>query len=215
MFLPDNGNNRVLRWKNASSIAGAGANADGVLGQPDFGSSSPNTTMTSMSSPYGVHVDPTGTLWVADTLNHRILRFLDAINKPNGSAADSVLGQPDFNNRTILPPSPTTLYRPGQMVWFNSQLFVADTYNNRVVQPSLSCVLSFVFSTKKALVSIYCNRGGQKWRGSLSRVHATQPHQQHIPSTHSIQWVPSDGIACRWTGESLGSRYVQQSSSDL
>ena len=68
-------NNRVLRFSNASTKP-SGAAADGVLGQPDFTSGLSATTRSGMYYPgSGPFVDTTGSLWLADSGNHRVLRF--------------------------------------------------------------------------------------------------------------------------------------------
>ena len=92
------GNHRVLRFDQASSKAN-GANADGVLGQPDFTSTASAATQNGMSNPRGVAIQGT-TLFVAERDNHRVLRFDNAASKPNGANADGVLGQPDFTTNT-------------------------------------------------------------------------------------------------------------------
>jgi DNA-binding beta-propeller fold protein YncE len=67
-------NHRVLRFDGAAAKAN-GAAADGVLGQSDFTSNAQATTASGMYFPTGVAVDSAGRLWVADTNNHRVLRF--------------------------------------------------------------------------------------------------------------------------------------------
>jgi len=99
LWVADTWNNRVLRFDNAASEAN-GANADGVLGHPDFTSSVYTTTQSGMYYPYGVFLDSGGRLWVADANNSRVLRFDNAASKANGANADVVLGQPNFSTRT-------------------------------------------------------------------------------------------------------------------
>lgn len=100
LWVVDNNNCRILRFDNAASKAN-GANADGVLGQPDFTSGGGATTQSGLSLPIGVAVDSSGRLWVADAGNHRVLRFDDAAAKANGANADGVLGQPDFTSSAL------------------------------------------------------------------------------------------------------------------
>ncbi len=52
--------------------------------------------------PVGTAVAPDATVWVADSLNHRVLKFpnLTAVPGPQ-AAAEKVLGQPGFANRTV------------------------------------------------------------------------------------------------------------------
>ena len=75
LWVADAGNHRVLRFNNASTKP-SGAAADGVLGQPDFTSGLSATTRRGMTSPgYRPFVDTTGSLWIADSNNNRVLRF--------------------------------------------------------------------------------------------------------------------------------------------
>ncbi|OGU72769.1 MAG: hypothetical protein A3H45_04540, partial [Ignavibacteria bacterium RIFCSPLOWO2_02_FULL_55_14] len=133
MWVSDYLNNRVLKFLNASSRA-TGAAADGVLGQPDFTTSSGGTTASRMKGPVGVFVDGGGRLWVADRLNHRLLRFDNASAKPNGAGADGVLGQPDFvSGASGL--SATAMNRPmGVYVDAEDHAWVCEDDNNRVIR---------------------------------------------------------------------------------
>lgn len=96
LWVCDSGNGRLLRFDDASEKA-SGADADGVLGQPDFTTSGFGLAANRMSVPYDVTGDEQGHIWVADNVNCRVLRFDNAAAKANGADADGVLGQPDFN----------------------------------------------------------------------------------------------------------------------
>ncbi|KPA12469.1 NHL repeat protein, partial [Candidatus Magnetomorum sp. HK-1] len=99
LWVAEFSNHRVLRFDNASYKT-TGANADAVLGQPDFNSNSSSTTQNGMKRPIGVWIDYAGNLWVSDYLNKRILRFNDAARKSNGANADAVLGQTNYTSAT-------------------------------------------------------------------------------------------------------------------
>jgi sugar lactone lactonase YvrE len=133
LWVADSWNNRVLRFDNAASKSN-GANADGVLGQTDFTSNGFATTQNGMGTPYGIYVDSSGRLWVADWGNNRVLRFDNAASKANSANADGVLGQPDFTSGT----QNTTqngMYNPYGVAGDNSsgRLYVADSKNNRIL----------------------------------------------------------------------------------
>ena len=109
--------------------------ADVVLGQPDFISNGSDCTQTSLNGPRGAMVTAGNKLFVADTLNNRVLLW-NSMPTSNGQGADVVLGQPDFttcnapgNNASAA----NTLSQPWD-VWSDGvHVLVADTYANRVL----------------------------------------------------------------------------------
>ena len=133
LWVADYYNSRVLRFDNAASKAN-GADADGVLGQPDFTTSTPATTRNGMSNPEGVFADADGRVWVADLINNRVLRFDNAAAKADGANADGVLGQPDFTN-SASSATQNGMYGPsGVFVDSSGRLWVAEFYNHRVLR---------------------------------------------------------------------------------
>ena len=112
LYVLDQYNNRVLKYNNPyGSGSGEGdVIADAVWGQENFTlracnegagffrptQSSLCTGETEWGNPFhayggGVDIDKDGNLWVADVINHRVLRFPDGSKK-----ADLVIGQMDF-----------------------------------------------------------------------------------------------------------------------
>jgi DNA-binding beta-propeller fold protein YncE len=133
LWVVDSNNHRVLRFDNAAAKPNGGA-ADGVLGQPNFTSHEPfGGSGAVMDSPYGVAVDVGGRLWVVDSNNHRVLRFDGAAAKPDGAAADGVLGQPDFIGNTAATTVQGLYWPSGLAVEGSGWVWVADTFNNRVL----------------------------------------------------------------------------------
>ena len=133
VFVADMGNNRVLRFTSVDMLTD-GALAEGVLGQPDFDTATGTTTQTGMKAPRGIFVDSSGSLWVSDSDNHRILRFDDAVNKTDGGSADAVLGQSIFTTAGA-GTSQSELQNPsGLQVDSAGRLWVADAGNNRVLR---------------------------------------------------------------------------------
>jgi hypothetical protein len=133
LWVADWGNYRVLRFDNAAAKAN-GANADGVLGQPNFTSHSPATTQSGMYYPEGVFVDSSGRLWVADTYNDRVLRFDNAASKANGANADGVLGQTFFISNSHATTQNGMAYPTGVAVDNASgRLYVSEEDNNRIL----------------------------------------------------------------------------------
>ncbi len=97
LWVTDRLNHRVLRFDNASSKAN-GSNAEGVLGQSDFTSGTSGLSATAMNRPMGVYLDKEDHLWVCEDDNNRVIRFDSVSSKPNGAAANGVLGQPDLTS---------------------------------------------------------------------------------------------------------------------
>ncbi|MCB1130854.1 MAG: NHL repeat-containing protein, partial [Verrucomicrobiae bacterium] len=127
--------NRVLRYDDAASLAN-GSPADGVLGQPDLTSNTTGLSATFMNSPWGVFLTPDDTLWVMDSYSNRLLRFDKASSKPNGAAADGVVGQPDF----VTANSGTDARTFGNGLYYflsvdsSGNLWAPDYLNNRVLR---------------------------------------------------------------------------------
>lgn len=75
LYVADYNNNRILFFKNAADKAN-GAAADGVIGQPDFATTSTGVTERKLGGVYvGMALDRSGRLWVSDSDNQRVLRF--------------------------------------------------------------------------------------------------------------------------------------------
>ncbi len=149
MWVVDSGNNRVIAIPQQSGVYTA---ASRVVGQLDFPYNSTNLIegkelffLANQSGSAGVVVDNTSNpphLYVADSLNNRILGFNDARTVQQGSRADIVIGQPDLfrslvNYPTNDPTLPTDsgLFNPaGLVVDANHNLYVADFGNGRVLR---------------------------------------------------------------------------------
>lgn len=133
LWVADSWNNRVLRFDNASWKASHSA-ADGVLGQINFWESGQSSLSTGMRAPTGMAVSRSGTLWVADQNNNRVLRFDNAAGKANGASADGVLGQPGYGVSTAAT-TRAGMNRPrGVGIDASGRLWVADQSNHRVLR---------------------------------------------------------------------------------
>lgn len=133
LWVADSGNSRVLRFDNAKSKAN-GADADGVLGQSDLSHNDGARTQSGMYAPYGVVVSKSGTLFVSDYGNDRVLRFDNATTKPNGSNADGLLGQADFTS--IVAGCTQSRMSNSLYVAFEEdggRLYVSDNNNSRIL----------------------------------------------------------------------------------
>lgn len=135
VYVVDTGNNRVLGWNKLP--AQDGAPADVVLGQADATSALGNRgglpDAATLSAPSGCAIAQ-GALFVADAGNNRVLRWSSP--PVTGAAADVVLGQPDFKQRS---PAATVfdvdhLAGPVAVAWDGANLLVVDRDLSRVVR---------------------------------------------------------------------------------
>ena len=90
--------------------------------------------------PNGIAFDPSTSpplVYVADTLNNRVLAWKNSTGFSNGQAADLVIGQPD--PYSTAPSGPGTTFTTGLsyptgLAVYKGDLYVADSGNNRVLR---------------------------------------------------------------------------------
>jgi NHL repeat len=150
LYVADKANNRVLGWKDASSLSN-GAAADLVIGQPNFSSSSPQNggvNAHSLNNPEELAIDSHGNLYVGDTYDSRVLVYYTPYRKTNvtgsgDTVADMVFGQPNFNSHGCNgldgpnqpPPTANTMCQPvGVALDKANNLYVGEAGNNRVLE---------------------------------------------------------------------------------
>src|SRR5580704_2154705 len=153
--------------------------ADRVLGQLDFAHTAANVIgARGLSGPLSTAVDVSvspNRLYVADTLNSRVLAWKDVTAFSNGSPANFVIGQPDFssgacnNNGTA---NASNLCHPsGIAVDALGNLYVADSFNHRVLEyhtpfagcgsfPCVGGTANLVFGQGGSFTSGSPNNGG-------------------------------------------------------
>ncbi len=122
-------NNRILVFDNLSQLT-LGSSASVVIGQPDFGQTDPGLSQSSLNRPVGISSDGQR-LAVADWGNNRVLLF-NNIPTANGAAADVVVGQSDFESAAANTDE-TGMRGPNGVFLDGQQMFVADTFNHRVL----------------------------------------------------------------------------------
>lgn len=135
VYVSDNGNCRVVQFRPPFATGEA---ASLVLGKPDLDTPcTGSASATNTGNTGGVATDLLGNVWVADSSNHRVLRFKKPLS--NGTAADIVIGQADFTssacNRGASNPAVNTLCSPVGLAFDAlGNLWVADGANHRVLQ---------------------------------------------------------------------------------
>jgi hypothetical protein len=115
--------------------------ADRVLGQPDYSSNPQNfISGRGLHGPVVVAIDASvvpNRLYVADSINNRILGYKDVTALMNGGLADLVIGQPNFHSNGCNSGglSAGSLCVPdGVAVDAGGNLYVTDNSNNRVLE---------------------------------------------------------------------------------
>ncbi len=139
-FVADKRNNRVIVYELTTNNEFEDKQADFILGQPNFTTSTPGTSESKMNQPTSLAVDLAGNrLFVTDSGNHRVLVYtnVSAARFAQNTAADYVLGQPNFADgiTTATDAQADNFYQPrGVSVSPRGYLFVADTIRNRVLR---------------------------------------------------------------------------------
>jgi NHL repeat-containing protein len=132
LYVSESGSNRVhvLDAASYAPLGELGQSGDSVGGLNATGVSA-----SSLATPLGLASDGS-TLWVADSVNHRVLGYSLATAPSTGAAAAVVLGQPGYLtngfNQTSTAASGATS-QPRGTAFANGKLYVADTSNNRVL----------------------------------------------------------------------------------
>ena len=139
VYVADEGAHRVTRYHYPFSAA-ATQEPDKVYGQLNFTSTTANpggVSAGTLRGPTGLAFDAEGNLWIADTDNHRVLRYMRGILNAAAPAADIVLGQLDFGESSINAGGSTSaagLRGPSALAFGPAgTLYVADTLNSRIL----------------------------------------------------------------------------------
>jgi sugar lactone lactonase YvrE len=167
LWVSDTTNNRVLCYESAASKAN-GANADIVLGQPDFTTGTAATSQSGFSAPNGLAFDILDRLYVADTANNRVLVFSEPLTLSFQAPASFVLGQTGFTTATS-GTTQSTLSAPKGVAYLSSgYLWVVDQSNHRALSfaispgvPSVSVAAGIKLpSNKQRHFSFFLNNSG-------------------------------------------------------
>lgn len=140
LAVADTDNNRVLIWNSVPN--NNNQQADIVIGQPNFTTGTAPLRGTAplqrLRGPQGVWIQG-NRFFVADSGNNRVLIW-NTFPTSNTSAADVVIGQPDFNTAveldlalTRIDPKAENLVNPVSVSSDGQRLFVADLGQNRIM----------------------------------------------------------------------------------
>ena len=125
MWVPDAGNNRILEFVPPFTD---GMLDSLVLGQNSNTTGEPGTAANSLRGPREVAFDNSGDLWVADTLNNRILEFEP--NFTSGMSATRVVGQSSFTSNTCV----SVCFLLGIAFDSKGDLWVTNSNDNTVLE---------------------------------------------------------------------------------
>jgi uncharacterized protein (TIGR03437 family) len=140
LYIADTLNNRVLGYRDIRSVA-LGKPADLVIGQVSLTRTTINSptgnqnvaNQTGLFLPHSVAVDSRGDLYVADTLNSRVVRYPRPFDNTGNLVPNLVLGQSSFTGR-ITDASPRNMSSPvGLAFATGGHLVVSDSAHNRVL----------------------------------------------------------------------------------
>ncbi len=124
IFVADTANHRVRRvdadTRMVTTVAGTG--------QPGFGLDGNPAVNEPLNSPRGVAVDASGTVYIADTGNHRIRR----VGRSGIITTLAGNGQPGSSGDNGAAPLARLNAPEGVAVDANGDVFIADTGNNRI-----------------------------------------------------------------------------------
>jgi sugar lactone lactonase YvrE len=143
VWVVDNGNNRVLRFPTSClNTHKNGCDADLVLGQPDFTTTTNAISQTQVANPHRVAFDTKGGIYIADSDYNRVLHFPASCinNSTNGCAADLVLGQSDYIYDVNATSQSQMDVAAGVATDGAGGVFVSDDHNNRILHFPASCL---------------------------------------------------------------------------
>ena len=225
LYISDPYNNRVLGFKDLRTFVNGGKNkADIVLGQADFTTAMANyptgdpnqPTKSNLYRPIGLLVDAQGNLYVADSLNSRVLRFpapfayagletrAGVSSGPAPEPADLVLGQQNFTSK-ITDPSATSMNVPYGLAFTPScntptqactapnGLLVSDQADNRVLYiPTTNGTFVAGSDNGKAATVVFGQAGFNAISAGATLAGMSNPH--HIScDTNGYVYVADSG----------------------
>ncbi|CAF1380018.1 unnamed protein product [Rotaria sordida] len=130
IYVCDTNNNRIMRWlqgaKEGSTIIGEGAREGSIAA----GGQGKGSDIRQLSNPNGIVVDELGTVYVCDSGNNRIMRWLQGAKEGKGAREGIVVagGQGKGNGlHQLSEPNGIVVDKKGTV-------YVCDSENNRVMR---------------------------------------------------------------------------------
>ena len=172
LFLVDQYQNRVMVFDISAGITN-GMSASNIIGQLDFVTLDPATTMNGLNQPGAVTYDEsTKWLFVTDQLNRRVLIYDLASGVTDGMNATYVLGQPDFLSAISSVSQGTYVgITPMKAEYDHSQrrMYLSDVADNRVLIYDFVKLSSETFTAATVgeaysdSVTVLNSQGTQSW----------------------------------------------------
>jgi hypothetical protein len=135
LWVLDEFNERVVRFAQAYNQTENNPNADLVIGQGNFATRDYACTANSFTTPWGMTIDGSGNLWVADAGNGRVLRFNDVSSLTNGASANGVLGQTNFTTGAMAStPTQNQFALASSLCFSGTTLWLCDYQFHRVLR---------------------------------------------------------------------------------
>lgn len=136
-----------------------GQAASVVIGETSMTGTASGVTASLLSVPVGVSISSSGSLFIAEQSNSRVLVF-NSLPTSNGASADSVIGQSSLTWPGT-GSAASTLWAPEGVSVSGSQVFVADTDNSRVlIYNSVSTGVSASFAVGQSTTATGTDPGG-------------------------------------------------------
>lgn len=129
LFIADTGDSRVLGFHGIPDVNNA--NADFVIGQPDFSSSTGATSQSQMRTPQGISAEG-GRLIVGDPNSNRLMIY-DGIPESGPGMASVVVGQETFDTHDDSCGPGNLNHVHNHFVTPAGRLLIADGVNDRVL----------------------------------------------------------------------------------
>jgi uncharacterized protein (TIGR03437 family) len=169
--------------------AGAGSTINTIAGQYESGYSGDGGPATSalLSSPNGVTVDASGTLYIADALNNRV-RTVSGGTIANYAGADHSQGDGGKASAALL-------FYPQGIAWDSQgNLYIADTQNNKVRKVAADGTISTIAGTGALAIS---GDGGAAIKAGIVQpqgVAVDSSGNVYVSTLNQIRMVNSQGI---------------------